>query len=259
MSKRATYDIFSAGLALMAAIILIIDITIEMPPTVKESFYYIDLIIWFIFLLDYIVRLIFSDNRFIFIINNFLDLAIIIPTNIYFKAFLYLGINDFLNAVLLFKICKLIRLMCLVAKFRKNIKKVSKINKFNYMIILTTIVIIMGAVVISLLENMSLGDALWWSFVTFTTVGYGDILLTTSVGRIVAVLLMIFGIGFIGITTSTLAAYIINDGKMIQKSDFREETIENIKYKLDRLDYLSDEELDAMYKTLKTLKKDKKT
>jgi voltage-gated potassium channel len=117
----------------------------------------------------------------------------------------------------------------------------------------------LGAVFIALLENMSFGDAIWWSFVTFTTVGYGDVLLTTNLGRIVAILLMIFGIGFIGVTTSTIAAYIINnDGKKKRKKDFKDETIDFIKYKIDNLDSLSDSELDKIYETLKILKSNKK-
>ena len=51
---------------------------------------------------------------------------------------------------------------------------------------------------------MSIGDALWWSFVTFTTVGYGDILLKTQLGKSIAVLLMIIGIGVIGVITTSI-------------------------------------------------------
>ena len=113
----------------------------------------------------------------------------------------------------------------------------------------------LGAVVISLLEEMSFGDAIWWSFVTFTTVGYGDILLTTKVGRLVAIILMIFGIGFIGITTSTIAAYTVNkDIRKGVKRNFKDETIEFIKMKIDDLDNISDEELDNIYRTLRVLK-----
>ena len=90
---------------------------------------------------------------------------------------------------------------------------------------------------------------------TFTTVGYGDVLLTTSLGRIVAILLMAFGIGFIGVTTSTLAAYIINkDIRKQRKRNFKDETIEFIKYKIDNLDSVSDEELENIYNTLRVLK-----
>jgi voltage-gated potassium channel len=47
-------------------------------------------------------------------------------------------------------------------------------------------------------------DALWWSFVTVATVGYGDRFPVTAGGRAVAVLLMIVGIAMFGIFTSTL-------------------------------------------------------
>ncbi|WP_283158284.1 hypothetical protein [Clostridium tertium] len=46
--------------------------------------------------------------------------------------------------------------------------------------------------------------------------------------------------------------------KRREKKDFKTETIDFIKYKIDNLDSLSDSELDNIYKTLKTLKSDKK-
>jgi voltage-gated potassium channel len=45
------------------------------------------------------------------------------------------------------------------------------------------------------------GDALWWAAVTTTTVGYGDYYPVTTEGRLVAVGLMIVGIGLIGTAT----------------------------------------------------------
>jgi voltage-gated potassium channel len=48
-------------------------------------------------------------------------------------------------------------------------------------------------------------DALWWSFVTMSTVGYGDHFPVTHEGRLMAILLMTVGIGLFGVLTSYLA------------------------------------------------------
>lgn len=53
------------------------------------------------------------------------------------------------------------------------------------------------------------GDALWWAFVTITTVGYGDYAPVTTMGRAIAVGLMIGGIALVGIVTATLASWLV--------------------------------------------------
>lgn len=54
-----------------------------------------------------------------------------------------------------------------------------------------------------------MGDAIWWAFVTITTVGYGDLYPGTATGRAVAVALMVGGIALIGVVTATLASWIV--------------------------------------------------
>lgn len=55
----------------------------------------------------------------------------------------------------------------------------------------------------------SFGDSVWWTFVTLATVGYGDIYPITIGGRIIGVMLMIFGIGFLGMLTATIASIFV--------------------------------------------------
>lgn len=259
MKNKTLYEVFIGLLALMGIMMIILELMYKLPIMVVESFYYINLIITIIFLIDYLIRFIASNKKLRFIFNNFIDILSAFPIILIKEVIFILNLGSTIDINTELKILKLIILFILAIKFKNKIREAIKVNKFNYLLIITTIIIVLGAVVISLIEEMSFSDAIWWSFVTFTTVGYGDILLTTKIGRIVAIVLMIFGIGFIGVTTSTIAAYIVN--KDIQKGykrNFKDETIEFIKTKIDDLDNISDEELDNIYKTLQVLKENRK-
>ena len=54
------------------------------------------------------------------------------------------------------------------------------------------------------------GEAVWWSLVTITTIGYGDLAPVTAVGRCAAVLLMVGGVALAGVVTATLASWVIS-------------------------------------------------
>lgn len=88
------------------------------------------------------------------------------------------------------------------------------------LLIVMPVVVVTGATGVWFTEsgtNSALGhygDALWWSLVTVTTVGYGDIAPVTTTGRIIAAVLMLVGIGTFGIVTANIARYVIRrDGR----------------------------------------------
>jgi len=57
--------------------------------------------------------------------------------------------------------------------------------------------------------EMNLADTLWWSIVTLTTVGYGDVTPRTLPGRLIGVVLMFFGIGILSMLTATIASFFV--------------------------------------------------
>ena len=81
--------------------------------------------------------------------------------------------------------------------FRKSLHVLRKENLGRLMVV-TFFILVIGTVGMALFEKGrnesldSIGDAIWWSFVTITTVGYGDISPQSIGGRIVGVLVMIF-------------------------------------------------------------------
>ena len=68
------------------------------------------------------------------------------------------------------------------------------------------------AAVVEWLVDPAMGnfrDALWWAIVTVTTVGYGDVVPTSSAGRVVGSVLMIAGVSAIPITTSLVVSVFV--------------------------------------------------
>jgi voltage-gated potassium channel len=66
-----------------------------------------------------------------------------------------------------------------------------------------------SAVVMTVVDHEnypSLGSALWWAIQTTTTVGYGDHVPTTAAGRLLAAIVMLFGIGFLAVITAAITS-----------------------------------------------------
>ena len=78
-------------------------------------------------------------------------------------------------------------------------------------------------------------DSLWWAIVTVTTVGYGDVVPTSSAGRIVGALLMLAGVSAIPIATSLVVSVFISRLQSQQNAQDAEERKELIE-RLDRIE-----------------------
>lgn len=198
-----------------------------------------DQIVWGILFLDVVVRLIVLKDKREYIKKNPFDFIALIPLDSMFQ---------FARFVRLFKI------ILVMAIFKRTpIYQIFQTNGLNKVISFVAILIILAAIPITIYEPgiETFADGMWWAIVTATTVGYGDISPETSIGRVIAVLLMVFGIGLIGMVTSSIATYFLKE-----KDTSSNPTVDYIKTQLDDHQNLSNHEYERLIFLVNSLKKE---
>ena len=152
----------------------------------------VQMILWSLFAADYCIRLYLAPRRLYFITHNLMNLAIVLLPAwriVSFLAMIHLTTN-------------------------RQYKRLSELamKLFGY----TAIFIIMFALAIYSVESSEPGamirdlpTAYWWTFTTLATVGYGDVYPITGIGRVIAVVVMLYGVGLVAVATGALASWII--------------------------------------------------
>lgn len=221
-TKKIVYDISISVLALISVILVFLDIY-SVISLAKQPYRTLDLAMLGIFWVDYVIRFIISKNKLDFFKNNIFYLIAIIPLNEFFSLFRVtrlFWVLKFARVNKVIKVTRLVRTFGFIGVIKKKLSKFFKTNNFIYMIYCSVTLLLISSAIISYVENQSFLDSLWWSIVTCTTVGYGEISPHSTIGRIVAVILMLFGIGFIGMLTSTITSYFT--GKYENKNNSKE-------------------------------------
>lgn len=219
---KIAYEIVMAGLALISVIFIWNE---------NSLIRNLDFIIWLIFMFDVSIRFFTSKDKWGYVKKHPLDIVAIIPLDSIFRL------------ARLGRLLRLLRLLAIIKHFMEPLHAIFRTNNLDKVILFLIIVIFVISIPIQLLEPSieTYADAVWWAVVTSTTVGYGDISPETVVGRLIAVVLMIFGIGLLGLVTSSVASYFIQKG---QREDST--TVKYLKEQMERIEELSDEEIDRV-------------
>lgn len=149
---------------------------------------------WVVFLVDYIVRLVLAEHRWRWFSRHLLDLAIVVLP--------------------MLRPLRLMRFLTVLAILGRETGTMLRGRVIAYTLGATALTVFIAALAIFDAEHgegniTSFGDAIWWSLVTMTTVGYGDFYPTTGGGRLVAAGLLVGGLALLGVVTATLTSWIV--------------------------------------------------
>lgn len=152
-------------------------------------------IIWGIFILDFVSRLILHDNKKLFLKKNVIELiGLILP---FFRAF------------------RMFRVVIAIGFLTRAAKSLQGRINIYIGLILPILIFTCSLGVFEAEHNAhganitNYGDAIWWAFVTITTIGYGDYYPVTFEGRTIAVLLMLSGLALVSVITVSFASWFL--------------------------------------------------
>lgn len=168
-------------------------------------------IVWIIFIAEFALRLILAPDRWPFLKRNWLTvIALIVPAFRFFRAIAVLRAARALRGL------RLVRIVGTANRSMKALRTTMHRRRFGYVLGLTVLVVVLGAAGMLSFERAeevpggftSYGHALWWTAMLITSIG-SDFWPATTEGRVLALLLSIYGLAVFGYITASFASFFV--------------------------------------------------
>ena len=192
-------------------VLLIIELTRGLNPSLEIA----SIVIWVIFILDFIISFILAPAKTVFLKRNVLTIiSLIIP------AFRVLRVIRLLRV---FRSLRLVKVLASLNRSMKSLEAAMSRRAFGYMVLLSVIVILAGAAGMFAFEKdqkhefRSYSEALWWTTMVVITVGT-EYWPKTPEGRLLCLILALYGFAVLGYITATLATFFIGQDAQSEKS-----------------------------------------
>jgi voltage-gated potassium channel len=155
-------------------------------------------VIWLAFAAELVVLLTLAPDRRRWLARHPLDVAIVLLTGPFLPSALQAG--------RLFRLVRVVRLFRLTQLSRR----VLSTRGLKDAAVLALAAVLVGGLGFAAVErgnqpHLTAWDGIWWAITTVTTVGYGDVKITTTGGRIIGIAVMLAGIGFVALLTAAAA------------------------------------------------------
>lgn len=222
------FDLILLGLILLSVLLVMLETVAEFDLKYHYELVFLEWVITGFFTIEYFLRII-SINRpwkYIFSFYGIIDLLAILPM---YLSYFFIG-TSILSVVRSFRLLRLFKILnhpqftSQSVQLKKAISASrGKIVVFIYFVLIITIVIGSVMYVVEGKQSgfTSIPAGIYWTIVTLTTVGYGDISPVTPLGQFIASFVMILGYGIIAVPTGIVTAEI---AKTVQKTSNHSQT-----------------------------------
>ena len=200
------FNILILILSVYVLISLLVSVIFELSEELNILLGYIDNFICIVFLVDFWIRFKKADNKLEFMKWGWIDLIASIP----FLDFARAG-----RVIRLIRLVRVFRALKSTKLIYEHITQNKKQSVLTSVALISIMMIIFSSIAILQFEKdinsniKTAEDAIWWSYVTITTVGYGDKYPITTEGRIIGAILMTTGVGIFGTFTALVSSWFI--------------------------------------------------
>lgn len=231
---------FDVGL-LIAILLSVFTIMAETVEGINQSFHreliILEWIFTIIFTLEYLLRIFVSNRplKYIFSFYGIIDIISILPM---FFSIYYAG-SHILSSFRILRLLRLFRVLRLVEFIEESSKlKVALLASRAKILVFLYTVLVISVLIGTLMYYIegpkngftSIPRSVFYTIVTLTTVGYGDMVPTTAIGQFLSMLVMVTGYGIIAVPTGIVSVEIAKEmGKSIHKKDEKQEKQNGVK------------------------------
>lgn len=190
--------------------LLVIELTGNLPPALE----FVGVGIWVVFILDFALKLVLAPDKTDYLKANWLTaLALVVPALRVFRIFRVLRV---LRAARAARGLRLFRVLSSLNRGMRALGRTMRRRGVGYVVLLSLIVILLGAAGMYAFENdlpndeglKSYGDALWWTAMLLTSLG-SEYWPRTAEGRVLCFLLALYGFAVFGYVTATIATFFV--------------------------------------------------
>lgn len=191
-----------------------------------------DWIIWLFFFLETVVLASLVHDRKGYLADNWMNVAIILA-----------GLPILWHSTPLAGLLRNFRLLLLIAllvQFIPSVRQVLLRNHLGYTLLIAIVITVVSGILISQVDPAisSIGDGIWFAWVTLTTVGYGDLAPKSTAGRLISGVLIFLGLIFFSLITANIAAFLVRRDveKVERKEGALGHQINDLQAQLDRIE-----------------------
>lgn len=219
-----SFAIFIQLLIVLSVITFSIETLPDLKPHTRVILNSIEVFCVIVFTIEYLARIFVAEKRakFIFSFFGLIDLFAILP--------FYLSFGVDLRSLRVLRMFRLFRLLKLV-RYNKAMRHFTSAmllarEQIILFMAITLVLIYFAAVGIYYFESeaqpeyfSSIFDSLWWSIITLTTVGYGDVYPITVGGRIFTFFILLIGLGIVAIPTGIISSSLTKVVEIIDEEE----------------------------------------